>query len=171
MGKSFLDRVQPHRQRWKLVEWPFPVEGERPKVKVSVLGQDESEAAYLAAVDHFKGRKPEVKLTDPAFVAREHAEIVWRAYSADGDALAEDADELVKEPPSVIEELYSTYAQFYGDVAATPPTTKDMDALVELLKKNIPADRLSGLPSSWLIALITTLASPLAASTTASGDG
>jgi hypothetical protein len=72
--------------------WPFPVEGggEAPMMKVRVLGQNEAEAAYLATVDHFKGHKPAVPFTDPAFTMRERAEMVFRAYSVDGDPLAED---------------------------------------------------------------------------------
>jgi hypothetical protein len=172
VGKSFLDRVQPNRQRWKLVAWPFPVEGEAPKLKVRVLGQNEAEAAYLGTIDHFKGRKPEIKFTDPLFVARERAEVVWRSYTdTDGEPIAEDVDELTKQPLAIIDELHTTWSQFQSDVAAPVPSAKEMDALVEGLKKNIPAGLLSGLPSTWLIGLITTLASQLAPSTTASGDG
>jgi hypothetical protein len=172
MGKkSFLARIEPSRQRWKLIDWPFPVEGDRPKVKVRILGQHECEEAYFAAQDHFKDRKPPISIKDPAFALRERAEIVFRAFSVDGEPLADDVDELLEQPQSVIDELNSTYAQFYADVAATPYTSKDMAALVELLKKSIPADLLSALPSSWLIGLITTLASQPAPSTPANELG
>lgn len=174
MAKSFLERIQPSRQRWKLVDWPFSVEdGERPRVKVSVLGHDIAEEAYFAAVDHFKKRKPAVSVTDAAFAARERAEIVWRAYRCANvdEPLTLDTDELVRQPVAMIDELYTTWRQFQDDVCAVPATAGDMDALVELLKKNTPAEALSGLPSSWLIGLITTLANRLADSTAASSHG
>ncbi len=155
-----------------MIDWPFPVEGDKkPQVKVRVLGQNECEAAYLAAKDHFKKAKQAVDIKDPAFALRERAEIVFRAYSVEGEPIAADVDELLDQPSSLIEELNDTYAQFYADVAATPYTSKDMDALVELLKKNTRADLLSALPSSWLIGLLTTLASQLPPSMPASGDG
>lgn len=171
MGKSFLKSVEPSRQRWKLIDWPFPVEGERPKVKVRVLGQNECEAAYLAAKDHFKKHKAIVDIKDPAFALRERAEIVFRAYSKDGEPIAADVDELLEQPSSLIEELNTTYAQFYADVAATPYTSADMDALVELLKKKVPAEVLIALPSSWLIGCISSMANQLAPSTLDKSDG
>jgi hypothetical protein len=173
MAKSFLERIQPSRQRWKMVRWPFPVEGggEAPMMKVRVLGQNEAEAAYLATVDHFKGHKPAVPFTDPAFTMRERAEMVFRAYSVDGDPLAEDVNELAQQPIAVIDELHTTWLQFQADVSATPHTSKDMDALVELLKKNMGAAALSGLPSTWLIGLITTLVAQLPPSTLANEHG
>lgn len=171
MAKSFLERIQPSRQRWKMVEWPFPVEGERPQVRLRVLGQDEVEQAYLATCDHFKGIKRKVEVGDVAFAAREHAEIVWRAYSIDGDPLAADAAEMAKQPKTVLDVLYATYSQFHADVAAMPHTAEDMDGLVDLLKKNMDADLLSALPSSWLIELVRTLASQLVSSTPANERG
>jgi hypothetical protein len=171
VAKSFLKSIEPSRQRWKMVDWPFPVEGEKPRVKMRVLGQAECEAAYLATVDHFKKQKKSIDVRDPAFALRERAEIVFRAFSADDKPIADDVDELLAEPSSLIEELNNTYSQFYGDGAATPYTSKDMDALVELLKKNTPVALLSALPSSWLIGLITTLASPPVTSTQASEGG
>lgn len=172
MAKSFLERVQPSRQRWKMIDWPFPVEGgERFKVKVRVLGMDEAEQAYLATVDHFKARKPPVPVSDPAFALRERAEMVFRAYSVDGEPLAADVEELTKQPLSLIDELHTTWLQFQSDVCAVPTNGKDMDALVEMLKKNTGAEILSALPSSWLIALITTLASLLPPSTPANELG
>lgn len=162
MAKSFLERVQPSRQRWKMIDWPYPVDGdEKFKVKVRVLGMDEAEQAYLATVDHFKARKPLVSVQDPAFALRERAELVFRAYSVDSEPLAADVDELTKQPLALVDELHTTWLQFQSDVCAVPTNDKDMDALVELLKKNTSAEVLGGLPSSWLIALITTLASQL----------
>lgn len=172
MAKSFLERVQPSRQRWKMIDWPFAVEGEeRFKVKLRVLGADEAEAAYLATVDYFKSKKLKLDATDAVFALRERAEIVYRAFSADGEPLAGDVEELVKQPLAVLEDLYSTYRQFQSDVCAVPHSSKDMEALVEYLKKSGPAAALSGLSSSWLIALITTLASLLPPSTTANELG
>lgn len=172
MAKSFLERVQPSRQRWKLIDWPFPVEdGEKPKVKLRALGQDESEAAYLAAVDHFKAKKRTISVTDPAFAMREHAETVFRAYTVDGEPLAADVEELTKQPIDVVEELYATYRQFKADVCAVPATDKQMDELVEYLKKSSDTVILSALSSSWLIALITTLASRLPDSTPGNEHG
>jgi hypothetical protein len=160
MAKSFLERVQPSRQRWKMIDWPFPVEGgEQFKVKLRVLTMQESEEAYLATMDHFKVRK--LSGSDPAFALRERAELVFRAYSIEGNPLADDVEELVKQPLSIIDELHSTWRQFQADVCAVPTSGADMDALVELLKKKVDAALLSALPSSWLIALITTLASQL----------
>jgi hypothetical protein len=161
VAKSFLERIQPSRQRWKLVEWPFPVDGERPKLKVRVLGQDDETAAYLATVDHFKGRKPKVEENSPAFAVREHAELVWRAYSDNDEPIADDVEELCKQPPQVIAELYATYSQHCRDVGADGLSSEQLEALVEELKKNSLTVRLSAFPSNWLIALTTTLASRL----------
>lgn len=172
MAKSFLERVQPSRQRWKMIEWPFPVEGdERPKLKLRVLGSNEAEEAYLAAVDHFKASKRKLDVDDPAFVLRERAETVFRAYSVDGDPIAADVDELAQQPLQIVNELHTTWRQFQTDVCAAPYTSKDMDALVELLKKNMGAEVLNALPSSWLTALITTLAAQLPPSTPANELG
>lgn len=172
MAKSFLERVQPNRQRWKLIEWPFAIDGEeRPKVKLRVLGQNETEAAYLAAVDYFKQSKRTLPVTDPAFALRERAELVFRAYSIDNEPLSVDVDELTEQPMAMIDELHTTWTQFQNDVCAVPHSAKEMDALVDLLKKNMDADRLSALPSSWLIALIRTLASQLVSSTPDSERG
>jgi hypothetical protein len=174
MRKSFLQRVQPSRQRWKMVDWPFPVADDeaRPQLKVRVLGQNEAEAAHLATVDYFAKAKKAVRFTDPAFNMRERAELVWRAYAdADGDPIAADVNELVGQPLALIDELHTAWVQFQNDVCAVPHTAKEMDALVDLLKKNMDADRLSALPSSWLIGLVRTLASQLPTSTQASELG
>jgi hypothetical protein len=176
---TFLARVQPSRQRWKKVRWPFQIEGEsgpddRPWLKVRVLGQNEAEEAYLATVDHFKGRKPAVSVTDPAFAMRERVEMVFRAYEAadlSEQKLAENVDELAEQPIALIDELHTTWIQFQADVCAVPVTSKDMEALVELLKKNMDAAVLSALPSSWQTALITTLVAQLPPSTLANEHG
>lgn len=173
MAKSFLERVQPSRQRWKLVDWPFPMDDgeERPQVKVIVLGLHQLEAAHLATIDHFKDRKPKITDEDSVFIVHEHVELVFRAFSVDGEPMAEDADELLKQPREVIDELYAIWRQFQADATAAPMTSKDMDAFVDLLKKNMGQDLLSAFPSSWLIALATTLASRLATSTPANEHG
>lgn len=155
-----------------MIDWPFAVEGEeRFKVKLRVLGSNEAEAAYLATVDYFKSKKLKLDATDAVFALRERAEIVFRAYSADGEALAGDVEELVKQPLAILEDLYATYRQFQSDVCAVPHSSKDMEALVEHLKKNGSAEALSALPSSWLTALITFMASQLPPSTTANELG
>jgi hypothetical protein len=171
--KSFLERVQPSRERSKLVDWPFPVEGgeEPPKVKVRVLGFDELEAARLATMDHFKALKRNVSDEENVFLAHENAEIVFRAYSVDGEPLAADVAELTAQPLRLIAELHATWSAYQADVTAAPMTAKQMDAFVEMLKKNTGADLLRALPSSWLIGLITTLASRLSASTPANEHG
>lgn len=172
MAKAFLKRIQPSRDRSKPVDWPFPVEGERPKVKVRVLSQTEVEAAHLATIDHFKARKPAVSVLDIPFAARERAEVVFRAYSQDGEPLARDTDELVDElTKEAVSELYNTWSQFQVDVTAAPHTSEEMDELVEYLKKSGDPARLSGFPSTWLIELITTLASRLSSSTPANEHG
>lgn len=186
MAKSFLERVHPSRQRWKVIDWPFPVEGERPKVKLRVLGENEDEAAYLATVDYFKALKRTLKSDDSAFLARLHVEVTWRAWSArpeemheaefvkdgrTGEPLTQTAEMLAAYPLPIIQELYFTYVQFKGDVAASPATEAQYEALIEQLKKNIPVDQLRDLPSSWLIGLITTLVNRLRSSTPANEPG
>lgn len=172
MAKSFLKRIQPSRERSKTVDWPFPTEGDtKHSVRVHVLGEDKIEAAYLAAQDHFKDLKRKIEPSDTAFVLRERVEIVWRAFSVDGGPIADDASELAEQPLAVIEELHSTWLQFQNDVCAVPHTPKEMDALVELLKKNGRVVPLSALPSSWLIECIFTLASRLPPSTQESEHG
>jgi hypothetical protein len=173
VAKSFLARVQPSRQRWKLIDWPFPMDDgeERPKVKVRVLSLTELEAAHLATIDFFKRIKKVVTDEDTVFRIHENAELVFRAYSVDGEHLAADVAELMDQPIGIIDELHTTWQHFQRDATAAPMTSKDMDAFVDLLKKNMGADLLSALPSSWLIALITTLASQLSSSTLANEHG
>ncbi len=171
MGRvSFIDRVQPHRSRSKLIVCPFRVEGEGepPKIRVKVLGQDALEAAYLATVDHFRGmkRKHGVTPEDSAFVQREHVELVWRAYEdPEGAPLAETAEDLGKQPSEIIAPLYASWSAFQAEVTIRPLKQSELDELVDGLKKNTLSDLLPALPSSWLIELVTTLASQLVAST------
>lgn len=170
-SKSFLKRIEPSRPRSKMIEWPFPVEGEEKlKVKVCVLGLNELEAAHLATVDHFKDRKPPVREDSAVFVSRERVELIYRAFSVDGEPLG-DVDELAEEPPEVLMELHMTRSQFQADAAVAPHTPQEMDDLVELLKKNMEPARLYGFPSTWLIELITTLVGQLQPSTPANERG
>lgn len=173
MAKSFLERINPSRERSKPVEWPFPTEdGAKHMLKVRVLSENDTEAAYLATQDYFKKKlKRTPDATDTAFQLREQIEIVLRAFSVEGERIATSGDELAAQPLGIIRELYNTWLQFQNDVCAVPHTTKEMDELVELLKKNMAADRLFALPSSWLIALISTLASRLHTSTPDSERG
>jgi hypothetical protein len=68
-------------------------------------------------------------------------------------------------------ELHATRAQFQADVAAAPYTPKEMDAFVDLLKKNMDVGLLLVLSSNTLIGLITTLANQQSASTPANERG
>ncbi len=169
--KSFLRRVEPSRARTREIDWPFPVEGDRPRVKMRVLGSTEMEAAYLAVVDYFKAKKLKVAVDDVAFIKRERVELVLRAFSADGEPIADTADELAAEPPEVIGTLYREWDAFQTDVTAAPMNKGEMDALVEALKKNTQAVPLHALPLSWLIELISTLASQPVTSTQANEGG
>lgn len=159
MSKAFLRRIEPSRSREKVIEWPFPVEGERPKLTMRVLGFDEIEVAHLAAVDHFKAIKRKIEETDSAFLAREALEKVFRAFKHEGEPIADSVDDLAKQPVSIVLELHSTWSSFQAEVAAVPLTQDDLNAVIAELKKNTSAAQLQGWPSSWLIGLITTLAS------------
>ncbi len=177
MAKSFLKSVEPNRPREISVDWPFPVDGETPKVKMRVLGSHEAEAAYLETCDYFKGLKDAkgkaraVDMSDPAFQHREKASLVWRAFSSDGNPIAEDVAELAAQPIEVVSALCAQWQAFQSDVTAHPVTKPQMDFLIAELKKNTQAVPLTALPLSWLIALITTLASPPQDSTPDSSDG
>lgn len=179
MARSFLSRVSPSRSRTKVIDWPFPVEGETPKIRLSVLGADKLEAANLDALDHFANRgkgKEKVGATSDAFLARERTALVWHAVQAQDDAgvwkpIAESVDELAEEPSEVITALYQEWSQFQADTTARPMTEAQMVAFIEELKKNTLAVPLSGFPSSWLIELVTGLVSQLRNSTTASEPG
>lgn len=172
--KSFLDRVQPSRSRSKLVDWPFPVDGDgvAPKLRMKVLGTDAMEAANLDAVDHFRAMKAKVAGTDDVFVIRERICLVWRAYEdEDGQPIAASVDELAAQPSEVIAPLYAEWSKFQSEVAVRPMKQSDMDELIEGLKKNTPAEALYALPTSWLIGLITTLVGQPASSTSVSEPG
>jgi hypothetical protein len=173
VAKSFLKRISPFRDKSKFIDWPFPVDGDdKPKIKMRVLAQNDIEQAYFATVDYFKGRKPAVSVEDVAFAARERAELVFLAYSADGAPLDEDTDELVSElGKEAISELYATWSQFQADTTGAPATAKEMDLYVEYLKKSGDATLLTALSSSKLLSLISTLANRLNSSTPASEHG
>jgi hypothetical protein len=180
VGRSFLSRVSPSRSRTKVIDWPFPVEGETPKIRLSVLGADKLEAANLDAVDHFaalrKKGSEKVGPRDDAFIARERIALVWHAVQAQDEngkwePLAPSVDDLAAEPSEVITELYQEWSQLQADVTVRPMTAAQMTAYIEELKKNSQGVPLSGFPSSWLIELVRTLASQHANSTTASGVG
>lgn len=173
--KSFIDRVQPSKARSKLIDWPFLVEGDdvAPKVRMKVLGQDQLEAANIEAADYFRDIKA-TKVTEKneVFVSRERICLVWRAYEdEDGEPLAATSEELGKMTDNMITLLYSEWSRFQADVATRPLTQKQMDELVDGLKKNTLGDLLHALPSSWLTALCTTLASQLPGSTPANERG
>jgi hypothetical protein len=180
VGRSFLSRVSPSRSRTKVIDWPFPVEGETPKIRLSVLGADKLEAATLDAVDHFaalrKKGKEKVGQQDVAFIARERTALVWHAVAAQGDdgkwePIAASVDDLATEPSEVITELFQEWSQLQADVTVRPMTAEQMKAYIEELKKNIHSVPLSGFPSNWLIELVRTLASQHVNSTTASEPG
>jgi hypothetical protein len=181
VGRSFLSRVSPSRSRTKVIDWPFPVEGETPKIRLSVLGADKLEAATLEAVDHFAALRKKkgiekVGQQDVAFIARERIALVWHAVQAQSDdgkwePLAASVDDLAAEPSEVLTELYQEWSQLQADVTVRPMTGAQMTAYIAELKKNSQGVPLSGFPSSWLIELVRTLASQHANSTTASEPG
>lgn len=170
--KSFLDRVSPNRARSKLIAWPFPAEGEAPKVRIKVLGAHELEAAHLATVAYFRGRKLKVASSDGAFVAREHVELVWLAYAdEEGQPLTPTAEDLAREPAEIIAELYAEWSGFQGELVARQLSQSELDGLIDELKKNTPQGLLGALPSIWLRQLITGLVAQPAASITESEPG
>lgn len=178
-NEAFLDRMSPNRTRTRTIPWPLdPDSGET--IEIRYLGDDEREAAYFAARDHFDSMKVKrgeklvtrkVDTKDPAFENRERVELVWRAYSRNGEKLTQSAARLARRPGEVIDALYFAWAQYQREAAALPPTAGRITELAEALKKNSLAVPLVGLPSSWLIALITTLADPSSSSTTTSESG
>jgi hypothetical protein len=181
MAKNFLDRFSPNRQRSKLIDWPFAVEGEEvPKVRVSVLGEDKMEAAALATVDYFRTLKQETKDSegkvkqvtrkieddDPVFAMRERVSQVWHAFTDEnGQPLTKTIDDMAKESRHVLTALWAIWAELQSDVAMAPSTERDLNAVMEDLKKNTHAARLDGLSLSTLQTLARTLADQLAAST------
>jgi hypothetical protein len=192
--KFFLERITPAADRWRAIDWPFAVgDSERPRVAVLVLGGDAMEAVTLAVGKHFaglaraeweaklkaegkavKGAPPAsgVKMTDAVWADRERAEVIYRAFRELGDdgkpserPLAASADDIMAQAPQVRDLLYSEWCSIQSEVAPPRYTQKDLDDLVEHLKKNSPSATLSGLPSTLLIALITTLVGQLTSST------
>lgn len=172
---SFLDRVSPSRARERVIDWPFPVDGEVPKIRLRVLGADKLEAAYLDAVDHFAKRKPKVSEESSAFVARERTALVFHAVQAkdgkDWVPIADSVDELAEESPSVITALYEEWSQLQAEVTARPMTKEQFQEFVEGLKKNTLPVPLRALPTSWLIELLHGLASQPVNSTRDSEHG
>lgn len=180
MAKSFLSRVSASRTRERVIDWPFPVDGdEQPKIRLRVLGLDKLEAAHLDTIDHFAKRDkkaPRIEVGSAAFMVREHAALVWHAVDAKDDAgrwvpIADSVDELVEQPSEVVEALYREWSALQAEVTVRPMTAAQFDAFVELLKKNTREVPLFALPSSWLIELVRGLASLLASSTPDSGHG
>ena len=169
---SFIDRVQPSKARSKLIDWPFLVDGETPRVRMKVLWQDLMEAATIEAMDYFRAQKKKIEEKDSVFIARERVCLLWRAFEdEDGQPLAPSSEALALVPQEILAPLYGEWSRFQSDVATRPLTQKHMDELVEGLKKNTLGDLLHALPLSWLTALCITLASQLAASTTESAPG
>lgn len=178
--RSYLDEINPNRPRQRTIRWPL---GGEARVVVRILSDSDREAAYFATRDYFeslpkvkgedgKVHRRKVDVTDPAFVNRERSELVWRAFrSPDGEPLTVDADALSGEPSEVISSLWSAWADFQGQVGAKPVDQALVNHLVDDLKKNIPAEALHGLPSNWLIAVISTLAGQSSSSPTTSESG
>lgn len=168
---SFLERVQPSRERTRLIDWPFETD-EPVKVRMRVLGASELEAAHFEAMDHFKDDKRKVAPTDQAFLIREQIALVWRAFETeDGEKIALDTNELASQQWEILSALYSAWSRFQDEITVRPMTQEQLDTWIDGLKKNTLVDLLPGLPSSWLIKLISTLANQLAVSTTANERG
>ncbi len=181
MAKSFISRVSPSRSRSKVIDWPFPSENEdAPKVRLSVLSADKLEAANLEAVDHFtklfEKSKKKVDTKGDAFLARERTALVFYAFEVkdereDWVPIADSVDELALESSEVITALFREWNDFQAEVTTRPMTSKQMDMFIAELKKNTQEVPLDALPSSWLIALVRTLANPPAPLTLAKGVG
>jgi hypothetical protein len=171
---SFLDRIQPLRARERLVDWPLPcAEEPTPKVRVRVLTQDDMEAAYFSAKEHFVNAKKAVKDSDPVMIAREHTELVFLAFSdpETGEPIAESSDEIANGGPEFVDPLYRLWGAFQSELTVRPLEQKTMDALIEHLKKNTNEEALLALHSTWLAKLVTTLVSRLPDSTSSSDLG
>lgn len=167
---SLLERLSPALVSERTIEWPGPVPAgmDRPQLRVRVLSGPECEAAYLAAKAHFRRQKVQLAVTDPAFIVRERAEKVWRAFSDTADApLARDTDQLEELlAPELRDVLFMEWLSHQNDHVAAPRTAAELDALVEGLKKNIPEEVLLGWPTSLLVRLLRITASQLSSSTT-----
>jgi hypothetical protein len=173
--RSFIEEASPHLPRQRPIPWPL---GGSRKVLVRILSDAEREQAYFAAKDHFKALKKTIDHKDPAFENRERTELVFRAFRAideDGtetdEHVAASADELSKYSDRIIDALYIAWHEYQLESGAKPVDRETVKGLVEELKKNIPAEALAGLPSSWLIAVITTLVDQLSSSPTPSSSG
>ena len=182
--RSFIDECTPHRPRQRPIPWPLG--GER-KVLVRILSDIEIERAYLATCDHFKALKRTVggkevvraiDFKDPAFEHRERLERVFLAFRCiDEDGTKTDkpivgsADELAEYPDGIVDALYFAWSEYQSEAGAKPVDDAAVKRIVEELKKNTPAALLLGLPSTWLIAVITTLVEPSSTSETSKSSG
>jgi hypothetical protein len=103
---------------------------------------------------------------------REHIELVYRAFTdEDGAPLADTIEEFAKAPAEIHDALYAEWERFQGEAAATPLNQKQLDELIEGLKKKAPSEVLDVLPSIWLRQLLHTLVSPPPTLTTESEPG
>jgi hypothetical protein len=174
-GQTLLQRIgaASTRPRARTIEWPLPVEGERPKLGVRALSAADREAAYFATVDYFaKDKKRKVAVHDPSFLMREQLEVIWRACSdIDGERIGASTDELAAETPELRQALYDEWMSVQADQVVRPSSAAEVDALVEELKKNSLAVPLDGCASSLLIGLVRTLASRLVTSETPISSG
>lgn len=190
MAKSLLQRISPSSPRWRVIDWPFAVDGAAPQVAVLVLGGDAFEAVDFALQKYFRdlakakaeqhktdGKKAppavsSVRSTDEVWQSRERAELVFRAFrELDDDGqpsdknIAASVEEIVKLPPQMRDLLYAEWASMQSEVAPPKYGQGDLDELVEHLKKKPPSEVLGGWPSTLLIALIATLVARLKSST------
>jgi hypothetical protein len=173
MARSFLERMQPKAERAKLVKWAFPTpEGDTPLVRLRILGGDEIEQAQLEVDEFYRKGKVKLDREMPAYEARLRAALTWRAYETpEGDRLTPSAEEFFTYPIEVIGELYAEWKRYQEEITVRPMKAAEMDELIAELKKNTRMDLLSALPSTWLIALTTTLVSQQSASIQAVGAG
>lgn len=173
--RSFIDECTPNRPRQRSIPWPLG--GER-KVLVRILSDVEIERAYLAAKDHFKAIKKAIDHKDPAFENRERTERVFLAFRCieeDGtetdEPLVASAEVLAGYPDEIIDALYVAWSTYQKEAGAKPVDAATVKQIVEDLKKNTHAALYSGLPSSWLIAVITSLVDQSSSSPTTKDSG
>lgn len=180
MPKSFVKKNSPNKPRFRAVLWPMPQEeGEEPlKVKVWFVGGQVIEQAHFAAEDFFKAEGRKLDRASPVFELRERAEIVMRAVTEleaekPGDRpVAEDVDELLAEGgDNLVNALFVEWSRFQGAWSSKPLTEAQVQEVIDDAKKGGPLDRLVAWPTSWLIALSSTLASRLASSTKGDSSG
>jgi hypothetical protein len=185
--KHLLARITPAAPRHRCIDWPFAIEGdEAPRVAVRVLSGDELDRIDIRVAAHFRP-EPRKKgepapfvvspLTD-AYENRKRAEVVFASFSEPNDKgeptqtpIAASVEDIAAQPPQVRDLLYVEWAAVQSEVAPPKFNAKDLEELIEYLKKKSPSEVLGGFPSSLLIALITTLVGQLASSTTANGSG